>query len=95
MKIFAIAFVSMLLICASAEAGNDENKEFFNATMKKFTEECKEKKGIDYANCRAEISPEKCKSLVYSNKDESGWQRCVYSCGSAGIYSKTFGECSD
>lgn len=94
MKIFAIVFASILLICTSANAGNDENKEFLNATIKKFKEECKNEKGIDYLNCWSENSPEKCKGLVYG-KDRTAWSRCVYSCGSAGFYSKIFGECSD
>ena len=89
-----ILFALIFSICISAYAGNDENKEFLDATINRFQEECKDKIGIDYLNCWSEYSPERCKSLVYE-KDKSAWSRCVYSCGSAGIFSKTFGECSN
>ncbi len=94
MKTIAIALGFMLLISSAVSASDKENKKFLDATIKKFKEECKEEKGMDYLNCWADHSPEKCKSLVYA-KDKSAWARCVYSCGSAGIYSKTFGDCSD
>jgi len=94
MKMFAIAIALIFLICASANASKDENTEFLNATIEKFKKECKDEKGIDYLNCWSEYSPKKCKGLVYG-KDRMTWSRCVYSCGSAGFYSKTFGECSN
>lgn len=94
MKIFAIVIALMLLICASANASNDKNKDFLDATIEKFNKECKDEKGIEYLNCWSEYSPKKCKGLVYG-KDRMAWSSCVYSCGSAGLYSKSFGECAN
>ena len=48
---------------------------------------------MECLNCWEKHSPTKCKSLVYVD-DSTAWSRCVYSCGGAEVYSKTFGECS-
>lgn len=91
-----IFLISSLLILASMPliADDKANKEFLAEATREFREKCEGEKGVEYLNCRAKHSPEKCKSLVYG-KDRTAWSRCVYSCGSAGIISKTFGECSD
>ena len=72
----------------------DPNQEYLKEVVKTFEEKCTGQKGINFLNCWADYSPKKCKSLVYGQPVNPTWARCVYSCGSAGIYSKTFGECS-
>ena len=71
-----------------------DNALFMEAIWEGVKKNCKGKNGLDYLNCQAEYSPKKCKSLVY-DKDRYPWKVCVYSCGSASIYSKNFGECSN
>jgi hypothetical protein len=73
---------------------SDPNAEFLEKTISTFLENCEGKVGIDYLNCWADNSPKKCKSLVYG-KDRSAWSRCVFSCGSEGVFSKTFGDCAN
>ncbi len=73
----------------------DPNQEYLNEVVKTFEEMCTGQKGINFLNCWADYSPKKCKGLVYGQPVNPTWARCVYSCGSAGTYSKTFGECSD
>ena len=75
--------------------GSDPNQEYLKEVVKTFKEKCTDQKGIDFLNCWADYSPKKCKSLVYGQPVNPMWARCVYSCGSAGIYSRTVGECSD
>lgn len=94
MKILAIGFTFIFLICASANADDDEDRTFLDETVEKIKKECEDEEGVDYLSCWSDYSPKKCKNLVYG-KDRTAWSRCVYSCGSAGIYSKIFGECSD
>jgi hypothetical protein len=79
---------------APKKADSNPNSEFLKKTISNFREKCEGKEGIDYLNCWADYSPKRCKSLVYG-KDRSAWSRCVFSCGSAGFYSQTFGDCSD
>lgn len=88
-----ICLLAISLVHTSLAAGDKENKEFLDKKVKEFREKC-QKKGAEFLNCRADLSPKKCKSLVYGS-DPAAWARCVYSCGSEGIYSKTFGECSN
>lgn len=98
MKILALIFIfSVLLNITFAVADDGKNKEFLDSTIKNFQKKCEKQKGdMDYLNCWAKYSPKKCKSLVFDNdRRKNAWQRCVYTCGSAGIYSKTFGECSN
>lgn len=70
------------------------NEEFLQNVTKNFQEKCAGQEGIDFLNCWADYSPKKCKSLVYGQPVNPTWARCVYSCGSAGMYSKTFGDCA-
>ncbi len=72
----------------------DPNQEYLKEVVKTFKEKCAGQEGINFLNCWADYSPKKCKSLVYGQPVNPTWARCVYSCGSAGTYSKTFGECS-
>lgn len=92
---FTFTFVSLALIVSSAEsfAGTYENKKFLAEVVKEIKKECTGKSGIEYINCKADLSPEKCEALVWS-RDTKAWQRCVYSCGSESIFSRTVGECS-
>lgn len=78
----------------SKDKNRDKNDKFLDETLNKVKVKCKKKEGIDYLNCWANYSPEKCKSFVYS-EDRKAWSVCVYSCGSSGIYSRNFGECSN
>lgn len=95
-KILCFIFIGCFLInsLASATEADDKNKDYLDKVISKFTDECKDKSGINYLNCWAEYTPKRCKGLVYG-KDRSAWARCVYSCGSASFYTKTFGECSN
>ena len=94
-KVFALAFLfCAALSSAAVTADEKDNKAFLSDTIEKFKSNCKGKVGIDYLDCWADHSPGRCKSLVYG-KDRTAWTRCVYSCGSAGIFSRTVGECSD
>lgn len=86
--------LSFILISKPLFADNKENREYLDEVVREFQEECRGRDGFDYLNCWSEHSPKKCKSLVYG-QDHMAWSRCVYSCGSAGFYSKTFGECSN
>ena len=88
-----LLFLFVLLSGAVVYASDDENKEFLQEVIDEFREECEGEEGIDYLNCWADYTPDKCKALVYL-KDKAAWRRCVYSCGSAGFFSKNFGECS-
>ncbi|WP_136805157.1 hypothetical protein [Desulfosediminicola flagellatus] len=94
-NIFPFILVIFLLFsvtpCMAAEQNDDE---YFNEVVKLFEKNCKEKSNSEFLKCLAEYTPEKCKSLVYG-RDRLAWKECISSCGSANIYSKTFGECSD
>ena len=75
-------------------AGEEENKEYLKKIQSKIRNECDDKKGAERLNCIVDNTPEKCKVLAY-NPNLSGWQYCVYTCGSEGFYSRIFGECSN
>ncbi len=88
-----IILFNILLMTPNASIAN-ENSDYLNGVVGTCREECEGERGADLLNCWADYSPEKCKGLIY-DVNKTAWKRCVYSCGTANIYSKTFGDCSD
>lgn len=88
-------FLAMLLISISPVVLSDQQAgvELLRDKYQELRTECSGKVGVDYFNCWSSISPRKCSSLVYDN-DRTAWDRCVISCGSAGFFSRTLGQCS-
>lgn len=90
MKATLIVGAIALLISAPIWADGAQDQEFIQKALEKVREQCPSSE--DFLQCRYELSPRKCKALSFG--DISAWARCVRSCGSAGIISKTIGECS-
>lgn len=75
-------------------AGSDDGYAFLYEVNQEISENCRGEIGVDYLNCRADYTPERCKGLVYSGNTQ-GWARCVYSCGLESTFSRTVGDCDD
>ena len=90
MKIKLAMFAIVFLASTSIFADDVQDKKFLEKVIKKVQEKCAGNK--NFLQCRYDNSPRKCKSLSFA--DSSAWARCVHSCGSAGIISKSIGDCS-
>ncbi len=86
--------LSLFIVGVKANAGEVNPYDFLSKIVVEVKEKCAEETGMDYLNCWADHSPEKCKGLVYES-NKAAWSRCVYSCANASFYSKNFGDCSD
>ena len=90
-------FIFFLFFSTSLHAEYEESKAYKKKIIEEYISKCKNVKSIDHLNCKYDNSPKKCKSLVYIKSSEitgNPWSRCVYSCGSASVASKSFGDCS-
>lgn len=78
---------------AKAESQEERSKKssYLNEIWEKVRENCPT--GPNFRECKADQGPKKCAVLVYS-QDISAWSQCVRSCGTAGVVSRTIGECS-
>jgi hypothetical protein len=94
MRVSLWLFFCFVLASTMSHADEEKNREFLRKIQADIQKNCNKQTGADRINCIVDYTPEKCKTLAY-NPNFSGWQYCVYSCGSEGMYSKTFGECSD
>lgn len=68
-----------------------KEREYYEEVRTKITEKCRGTR--NYRQCRSDLTPSKCKPLAF-NEDLSAWAACVRSCAHAGLFGRTFGECS-
>lgn len=91
---YTLLFVALALTSGGAAADwadKRKEREYLNEIRTLIQKECRGSR--NYAQCRSEHSPSKCKPLAF-NEDLSAWARCVRSCAHAGFLSRTVGECS-
>lgn len=89
-KFIYLILIQAFLLAPAHSDDSEKNRLFLAEVVSDIQKKCQT--GTTFAECRADQTPKKCKSLVYG--DPSGWARCVYSCGSASFFSKSIGECS-
>jgi hypothetical protein len=94
MKRIVGSVLVVLLGASICFSGEKEDSAYLNAVYKTCTTKCASKYGTELYECWKKYTPEKCKEQVY-NLSSGGWSRCVMSCGSAGYFSRNFGECSN
>ena len=81
-----------------AAAETAPERKFWDAVLERARSCVTAKEFSPVALCFLKSTPKKCQPLVYDALLGSGnkqqWYLCVISCGDAGWYSRTFGECS-
>ena len=81
-----------------AAAETAPERKFWDAVLERARSCVTAKEFSPVALCFLKSTPKKCQPLVYDallgSRNKQQWYLCVISCGDAGWYSRTFGECS-
>ena len=101
-----ICFASLLLILLSLErviGAEDQGIAFYREVLAVARGCAEGKSGSAVVSCYVRASPQKCETEVYEAMTRQGqarssarraWAFCVASCLDAGLWSRSFGECS-
>lgn len=94
-------FLVVLLVSTACPAWpGDRGLELFKDVLAKGRECEAGKTGSEVVSCYVKASPSKCESYVYevysrrNNAARQAWRLCVAMCADAGLWSRTYGECS-
>jgi len=93
--------VLYLLAQSALASADDEGKQLAEQIIKNAQACAVGKSGSDVPNCYIDATPERCRPqmmeyLAREDKEAAKrtWYVCVASCANAGVWSKTFGDCS-
>lgn len=91
-----------ILLSGNVFGADDPGTILFNEVLKVADQCATNKSGTQVISCYVKASPKKCESVVLSHfvglnagqQYTPAWYFCVASCVDAGVWSRTFGECS-
>jgi hypothetical protein len=89
-----MALVLVTTTQAEDKSAEDRGRSFLKNIREEIKRDCVAKKGKEYFDCIEDLTPKKCKSLVYV-PGMSAWSRCVFFCGQSSFYDRSLGECSE
>lgn len=90
-KRYLSTLLALTIFSTAVFADPQKETQFLQEILEKVSKECVGSR--NYIHCKAENTPTKCRALAFS-EDLRPWVLCVRSCGNAGYFSQTFGECS-